>query len=258
LETVVDVELTIDDALVTAEAGASVLDAARRAGRDIPALCHHQAVPAIASCRLCLMEVRRPGRDWVQLTTSCDYPVSAGLTVVTDSPRIHKHRAMNLQLLLRRAPDAPVLRQLAAQLDVTGPRFAPVTDAPLPDCILCELCVGVCSALGYNALAAIGRGDRKHVGPPFGQTEAMDCVGCGSCVEACPTACIRMEDTATTRTIWGRTFELIACERCGRTVTTKAHAATMPAEVDLPMKSGDLCDVCKRRTTSERLASPGR
>ena len=76
-----DVELTIDDAQVTAAAGASVLDAARRAGVDIPSLCHHEAVPAIASCRLCLMEVRRPGRDWVQLTTSCDYPVSAGLVV---------------------------------------------------------------------------------------------------------------------------------------------------------------------------------
>ncbi len=182
-----DVELIIDDVQVTAPEGASVLDAARRAGVDIPALCHHEAVPAIASCRLCLMEVRRPGRDWVQLTTSCDYPVSTGLVVVTDSPRIRKHRAMNLQLLLRRAPDAPALKLLSEELGVTEPLFAPVTDQPLADCILCELCVRVCSALGYNALAAIGRGDHKHIGPPFGQAAAMDCVGCGSCVEACPT-----------------------------------------------------------------------
>ena len=74
-----DVELIIDEEPVTAPDGASVLEAARRAGRDIPALCHHEAVPAIASCRLCLVELRRPGRDWTQLTTSCDYPVSAGL-----------------------------------------------------------------------------------------------------------------------------------------------------------------------------------
>ena len=253
-----DVELTIDDVLVTAPDGESVLDVARRAGRDVPALCHHEAVPAIASCRLCLMEVRRPGRDWVQLTTSCDYPVSAGLVVVTDSPRIRKHRAMNLELLLRRAPDAPILRQLAAQLDVTEPRFAPVTDAPLPDCILCELCVRVCSVLGYDALAAIGRGEHKRVGPPFGQTEALDCVGCGSCHEACPTDCIAMVDTATTRTIWGRTFELLACERCDRPITTKAHAEAMAAGTDLPVKTSDLCDVCKARVTSERIASPGR
>jgi bidirectional [NiFe] hydrogenase diaphorase subunit len=254
----VDVELIIDGVQVTAAAGTSVLDAARRAGVDIPALCHHEAVPAIASCRLCLMEVRRPGRDWVQLTTSCDYPVSAGLVVVTDSPRIRKHRAVNLELLLRRAPDAPILRQLGAQLGVTVPRFSPVTDAPLPGCILCELCVRVCSTLGYNALAAIGRGDHKHIGPPFGQTAAVDCVGCGSCVEACPTACIPMEDTATERTMWGRTFELVACERCGRPITTKAHSATMDAEIPLRERVDGLCDVCKRRTVSERLVSPGR
>ena len=53
-----DVELIIDDVPVTATDGASVLDAARRAGRDVPALCHHEAVPAIASCRLCLVEIR--------------------------------------------------------------------------------------------------------------------------------------------------------------------------------------------------------
>ncbi len=253
-----DVELIIDDVRVTAEAGASILDAAGQAGWDIPALCHHEALPAIASCRLCLMEVRRPGRDWVQLTTSCDYPVSAGLVVVTDSPSIRKHRAMNLELLLRRAPDAPVLRQLASQLDVSEPRFAPLADAPLPGCILCELCVRVCSALGYNALAAIGRGAHKHVGPPFGQAEAVDCVGCGSCVEECPTDCIPMVDTATTRTIWGRTFELQACMRCGRPITTREHAAAMAAAWRLPEKDEGLCDVCKRRTTSERLASPGR
>jgi bidirectional [NiFe] hydrogenase diaphorase subunit len=255
---VVDVELIIDDVRVTASDGASVLDAARRAGRDVPALCHHEAVPAIASCRLCLMEVRRPGRDWVQLTTSCDYPVSAGLVVVTDSERIRKHRAINLQLLLRRAPDAPVLRQLASEFGVTEPLFAPVTDAPLPGCILCELCVRVCSTLGFDALAAMGRGELKRIGPPFGQTAAQECVGCGSCVEACPTDCIAMEDTATTRTIWGRTFQLLACERCGRPITTKAHAEAMAAGQELPAKTTELCDACKARVLSAHIAAPGR
>ncbi len=83
-------------------------------------------------------------------------------------------------------------------------------------------------------------------------------MGCGSCREACPTGCIPMEDTDTTRMIWGRTFELLTCERCGRPITTKAHAAAMAAGKDLPLKSNDLCDVCKARLTSERLASPGR
>jgi len=254
----VDVELIIDGVPVTAPEGESVLDAARRAGKDLPALCHHQALPAIASCRLCLVELRRPGGDWVQLTTSCDYPVSAGLEVVTDSPQVRKHRAMNLHLLLRRAPDAPILRRLAEQFGVTEPLFAPVADAPLPGCILCELCVRTCSALGYNALSANGRGDHKSIGPPFGQTAAADCVGCGSCVEVCPTACIPMEDTDTTRSIWGRTFELLTCTRCGRPITTLDHRKRIDPEIRFREKDVALCDPCKRRLTSERVASPRR
>jgi bidirectional [NiFe] hydrogenase diaphorase subunit len=252
----VGIELIIDGAPVTARDDESVLGAALRAGYDIPALCHHEAVPAIASCRLCLVEIQRPGRDWVQLTTSCDYPVSAGLIVVTDSPRLRTHRAMNLQLLLRRAPDAPVLRRLAEDLGVRQPLFAPLSEPPLPGCILCELCVRVCAALGYNALAVAGRGESKSVGPPFGLAEAPDCVGCGSCAEACPTGCIPMVETAATRTIWGRTFDLLACERCGRPITTKAHSERIDPQLRLRESDVELCDACKRRRVSKRLASP--
>jgi len=251
-----DVELIIDGETVVAGEGSSLLTAARKAGRDVPGLCHHEAVPANASCRLCLVEIRRPGRDWTQLTTSCDYPVSAGLAVVTDSPRVRKLRALNVELLLRRAPDAPVLKELAAGLGVGEPRFAPVAGAPLPDCILCELCVRVCSAAGYDALAVSGRGSGKYVGPAFGASAAADCVGCAACHEVCPTGCIGMVDTATTRTIWGRTFDLVACERCGRPITTEEHRATIDAGAARADDEAELCDACKRRTTSARLTPP--
>jgi bidirectional [NiFe] hydrogenase diaphorase subunit len=248
-----DVTLRIDDAEVTAPAEARLLDVARCAGYDIPTLCHHEAVPDIAACRLCLVEVRQRGRNEPLLTTSCNYPVVADLDVVTDSPRIRKHRIMNLQLLLPYAPDAPVLRELAAQLGVTRRLFAPAADAPLPGCILCELCVRVCSTVGYNALSTLGRGDHKSVGPPFGQTGATDCVGCGSCQSVCPTQCISMEDTATTRTIWGRTFDFFTCRRCSTPFMTEAHRAATAARGDLPPEYYDLCEACKRAVLSEHL-----
>ncbi len=248
-----DVRLTIDGLEMTAPAGASVLDVAQRAGCDIPALCHHEAVPTIAACRLCLVEVRRPGHSELALTTSCDYPVSAGLEVVTDSPRIRKHRAMNLQLLLPRAPAVPVLQELAARLGVTRPLFAPVSGAPLPDCILCELCSRVCAALGYHALSALGRGDHKSVGLPFDQA-ADACVGCGACYSVCPTHCIRMEDGPASRTIWGRTFEFFSCRRCQAPVVTEAQRAAVMARGDLPESYYDLCESCKQATTSEHLS----
>ena len=252
-----DVDLIIDGEPVTAADGSSLLTALRAAGRDVPGLCHHDALAPNASCRLCLVEIRRPGRDWSQLTTSCDYPVSAGLEVVTASARLHELRAMNLQLLLRRAPQAPALLELAGRLGVHEPLFAPVSGAPLADCILCELCVRACSAAGYDALAVNGRGSGKYVGPAFGHAAADDCVGCGTCAEVCPTACIAMVDTEATRAIWGRTFELVTCERCGRAVTTREHAAAMAGRPGLLEGSAEVCDVCKKRVTSERVR-PGR
>jgi NADH dehydrogenase/NADH:ubiquinone oxidoreductase subunit G len=254
----VDVALRIDDTEVRAAAGAGLLDVARHAGCDIPALCHHEAVAPIAGCRLCLVEVRRPGRDEAALTTSCDYPVSAGLEVVTDSALIRRHRAMNLQLLLPHAPDAPALQQLAIQLGVTGALFPPIADAPLPGCILCELCVRVCAALGYNALSTMGRGDHKRVGAPFGQTAAMACVGCGSCQAVCPTQCIPMVDTPTTRTMWGRTFDLASCQRCQAPLTTDAHRAATAERGHLSAEYSGLCETCKRTMLTEGLLSGAR
>lgn len=242
------VELIIDGRTVSAAEGSSLLTAARAAGCEVPGLCHHEALPANASCRLCLVEIRRPGRERAQLTTSCDYPVSAGLEVVTDSARIRELRAMNVRLLLRRAPEAPVLLELAGQLGAGDESpFAPIEDAPLQDCILCELCVRVCAALGYNALAAIGRGSGKRVGPPAADGVAGACVGCGSCVEACPTDCIAMVDTETTRTIWGRTLEFTECTGCGaRLLTTSQRSIVGARAKNLAKDYLDLCEACKR------------
>jgi len=254
----VDVTLVIDGLPVTAGEGASLLEVARSAGCAVPGLCHHEALSAIASCRLCLVEVRRPGHDRAQLTTSCDYPVSEGLVVTTDSEEIRRHRRMNLQLLRRRAPRAPALLQLAEQLGAGEALFEPLSGAPLPDCILCELCVRTCAMLGYNALSVLGRGDHKHVGAPFGQTVARACVGCGSCVEVCPTGCIAMEETATTRTVWGRTHELVPCGGCGAPLMTSAQLAATAARGGLSRERYDLCETCRRAALSEGLASGAR
>ena len=199
----------------------------------MPGLCHHDAVPANASCRLCLVEIRRPGRDWTQLTTSCDYPVSAGLEVVTDSPRIRELRAMNVRLLLRRAPrGAGAAASSPSGSAWTSRRSRPSTTRRCRTASSASSACACCSAAGYDALAVSGRGSGKYVGPAFGHAAAEDCVGCASCVEVCPTDCISMVDTATTRTIWGRTFDLLTCERCGKPITTREHRATIDAGID--------------------------
>ncbi|MFW6158563.1 MAG: 2Fe-2S iron-sulfur cluster-binding protein, partial [Planctomycetota bacterium] len=64
--------VTIDDIEVTVDEGATILDAARKAGVWIPTLCYHPAVSPPAACRLCMVELDRG--NWKQLVTSCNYP----------------------------------------------------------------------------------------------------------------------------------------------------------------------------------------
>lgn len=193
--------IRLDGAEVEARQGESLLLAARRAGRDIPSLCFLEEIPAVGACRLCLVEIRSGSRPGI--TTACNVPVEAGLEVCTDSPEIRRHRALNLELLLLRAPAAPVLLELARAMGVV-PRFAPPPERGLPNCILCELCTRVCDALGHRALSPAGRGEKKRIDTPFGRFSER-CVACGACTWVCPTGAIFMEreTVARLKARWG-------------------------------------------------------
>ena len=79
--------------------GSTVLEAARAAKIDIPTLCYLKDINEIGACRLCLVEVSEGGRPF-RLVTACVYPVTEGMEVLTNTPRINKSRKTNLELLL--------------------------------------------------------------------------------------------------------------------------------------------------------------
>ena len=97
------IELSIDGKRVTAEEGATVLEAARAAGIGIPTLCYHPGLPSDGNCRLCLVEIERKGKR--ELVISCMYGARDGLVVHTRSSRIWKARSFVLKMLLERTPD---------------------------------------------------------------------------------------------------------------------------------------------------------
>jgi NADH dehydrogenase/NADH:ubiquinone oxidoreductase subunit G len=246
------VRFHIDEFDVAARPGESVLDAARREGIDVPALCRHDSVAPIGACRLCIVEADTGGR--ARLTTSCDLAPAEGMRVSTDTPEIRAHRAMNLELLLARAPGSKVIRSLAAKYGVKSTRFTEPDGTVLPNCILCELCLRVCERLGHSALGASGRGEAKRIGPPFG-VPSDACVGCGSCAAVCPTSCITVRDTHETRLIWGKRFDFHKCSRCGAPTVTVEHRAFALAGGKLPADYYELCETCRQAEAARRFAA---
>jgi bidirectional [NiFe] hydrogenase diaphorase subunit len=184
------VKFTINGVGVEAAEGASVLDVARRYGFEVPSLCHHEAVTPYGACRVCLVEITKGGRK--KLTTCCNYEVLEGISVVTDTPEIRRHRATVLELILAEAPDAEAVRKLAAQYGVKTSRYARTAPAggEKRECILCGLCVRVCAEIvEVNALTFNGRGGNRGVGAPY-QEQPQTCIACGACAWVCPTSCI--------------------------------------------------------------------
>ncbi|MDY0062507.1 MAG: 2Fe-2S iron-sulfur cluster-binding protein [Myxococcota bacterium] len=247
--------MEIDRQRVTLREGETVLQTARRHGFDVPTLCHHEALEPVGACRLCLVEVWLPGWSATEpgkLVASCLYPSSPGLVVATGSDRVRATRKTVFELLLARAPRSRELVELAARHGVVGTPYPP-TDAP-DDCILCGQCTRICELLGHTAIATVGRGVVKEVAPPL-RKPPLACVGCGACARVCPTRTIPMVETATSREIWGRVFELVPCEVCGKRHLTREQITFFSARTGLDGSYFRTCDDCSRKETVARLAA---
>jgi NADH dehydrogenase/NADH:ubiquinone oxidoreductase subunit G len=115
--------LDINGRKVEAQNGDTLLAAARRAGVQIPTLCHYEGLPPSGACRMCVVEVE--GQRG--LVPSCAFPAAAGMKVRTHSPRAVDARRTLVELLLANHPDDCLycarngecqLQDLAAQLGV--------------------------------------------------------------------------------------------------------------------------------------------
>jgi len=181
------ITLKVDEKTVEVNEGATVLEAARKAGAWIPTLCHHEALGSFQACRVCTVEVVQNGRS--KLQASCALPAVSGMEVQTDSERVREGRKVLVELLLARAPGVKVIQDLAKRVGVTKTEYPLKND----DCILCGLCVRACSdVMGVGAIGFSGRGVYKKVETPFGAAPEV-CRACGACTYVCPTGKMQME-----------------------------------------------------------------
>ncbi|MDY0391021.1 MAG: sulfide/dihydroorotate dehydrogenase-like FAD/NAD-binding protein [Desulfobulbus oligotrophicus] len=96
------VSLTINDRPVEVESGATVLEAARAAGINIPTICAHKDLNPHGSCRMCIVEIEGV-RGY---PTSCTTPVAPGMRVTTESERLTTLRNRTLELMFSGHPNS--------------------------------------------------------------------------------------------------------------------------------------------------------
>ena len=89
------ITLTINGETVTAHVGETILDVARRAGIEIPALCAETRLAPFDSCGMCVVEVEKKG-----VVKACSTPVEDGMVITTHSPQAEEVRRTALELLL--------------------------------------------------------------------------------------------------------------------------------------------------------------
>ena len=189
---------------VQAHAGETLIEVAAREGIDIPRLCYHEGMEAVGNCRSCMVEI---AGERVLAPSCCRHP-SQGMKVTTDSERAVASQKMVLELLLSDMPETEYTRHnevdfWARKLSVGKPRFAarrqPRQDAShaaitvnLDACIQCTRCVRACRDEQVNDVIGLAfRGDDVKIvfdmDDPMGNST---CVGCGECVQACPTGAL--------------------------------------------------------------------
>src|SRR5690349_6255086 len=198
------VTFTLNGAPVEAIGDETLLQTAKRIGIDVPHLCFKEGMRADGNCRACMVEIKG---ERVLAPSCCRYPKD-GMEVTTNSARAVASQKMVLELLLSDMPEQHYTRnseldQWAAKLSVGKPRFAarhqpaedlshPAIAVHLDACIQCGRCTRACRETQVNDVIGYAfRGSASKIvfdfDDPMGEST---CVGCGECVQSCPTGAL--------------------------------------------------------------------
>jgi len=175
------VTLKIDGKSITADEGTTLFQAAKKAGIEIPNLCHDDRLEPYGACRLCMVEITtKNGRT--RLVASCCYPAEDGLVVKTKTPKVDNVRKILAELLLSVSPSGAHV-ELAKQYGITESRFKQ-TENPETPCTLCGRCVRYAAEVKKcNAICFVGRGIDRTIAMVPGLSDK--CVSCRECLDVC-------------------------------------------------------------------------
>lgn len=260
------VRVVIDGAEHRFPAGTTVLEAVRMLGVHLPLLCHDDRLAPVGQCWSCVVELAEsPGRPF-RNRPACREPLHDSCEVRTGGPALETFRRNLLEQLadcvspedLVRFPDKALHREMqrrgiAPRAPSPRPAGAPPIDVSHPHirvdmsrCIACRRCVRICDDLqGESVWHVFGRGADLRIGTEDDRPLVESaCVGCGACVDTCPTAALTDANAwqAPAPTAWVRTtcpYCAVGCE-FGMGVADDRIVAARPLP-DAPANKGHAC-----------------
>ncbi len=160
---------------------------------------------AVGNCRSCMVEIKG---ERVLAPPVAARP-TAGMQVTTNSERVRKSQQMVIELLQSDMPEREYTRhnevdEWAAKLKVGKPRFAPrpavhagsirmrrLRSISTPVSNARAACAPAATSRSNDVIGFASRGQHAKIvfdmDDPMG---ASTCVGCGECVQACPTGAL--------------------------------------------------------------------
>ncbi|HWQ08386.1 MAG TPA: 2Fe-2S iron-sulfur cluster-binding protein, partial [Holophaga sp.] len=211
--------LKINDQVITVEPGTLLLDACKQVGIDIPHYCYHPALRPVATCRMCMVEIKGSPK----LATSCTTTAAEGMEVRTDSALVADARAGIMEFLLMNHPlDCPICDQAGeCRLQDYSFRYGsgdsrmvePKRRYPYEDlgarivldknrCIHCTRCVRFTQEVsGGSELVMVNRGASLEVTTYVGKTLDQNPLA-GNVVDLCPVGALTSRDFRFTKRVW--------------------------------------------------------
>ena len=180
------ISLTIDGQQIRVDTGMTILEAARKAGIYIPAICAHPSLTPSGECGLCLVEIE--GKP--EFALSCTTEAADNMVVYTNTPQLQQKQRQALEKILAEHPSACLTcwrKERCSPFDVCLRNVA-VTErcVTCPKNGRCELQKVVDHLhLETTTIPYIYRNLPVNKDNPFFDLDYNLCIACGRCVRAC-------------------------------------------------------------------------
>ncbi len=204
------------------------IQAAERAGIDIPRYCWHPGLSVVASCRMCLVETGTRNAETgavtmvPKLVPACQTPATDNTVFVTNSEKVEKSRAMvEEDLLIDHPIDCPICDK-AGECYLQDYHFKYGQDQRRADvrpftsrrremgdtvtlfvdrCVMCTRCVRFTREIsGSSELFVINRGSHEEIDvfPGFPLENKLS----GNVVDLCPVGALGDKDFLYQQRVW--------------------------------------------------------